>query len=156
MTDAQECSLLGAVEAGTGVAAWRGAGAAFRSSLPYDFMLGGDFIEHPGGEGYPQPYKVEIVDHEDEVTRGVESFDVASEQYYLHVNPNNHVLAETTFAGEHLPWLEGHRIPQAWIRTWGKGRVFYHAIGHTPEDLADPNIRRLTKQGLPWAARREN
>jgi len=154
LTDAQERSLLGAVEAGTGVAAWHGASAAFRSSLQYHFMLGGDFIEHPGGEAYPQPYDVTITDPGHEVTAGVESFPVASEQYYMHVNPNNHVLAETVFTGEHLPWLQGHRMPQAWVRQWGLGRVFYHAIGHDPANLADPNVRRLTKQGIAWAARR--
>lgn len=153
LSDAQEDSLLGAVEAGTGLAAWHGAGAAFRSSLRYHFLLGGDFVEHPAGEAYPQPYEVTIVDPDHEVTAGVNSFQVASEQYYLNVDPNNHVLAETTFTGEHLPWLAGHRMPQAWVRNWGAGRVFYHTIGHDPSNLADPNVRRLTKQGLAWAAR---
>ena len=153
LSDAQEDALLGAVEAGTGVAAWHGAAAAFRSSLKYHLLLGGDFLEHPAGEGYPQPYQVTIVDSDHEVTRGVQSFPVASEQYYLHVNPNNHVLAETVFSGEHLPWLEGHTMPQAWVRSWGRGRVFYHTVGHGPQDLADANVRLLTKQGLAWAAR---
>ncbi len=156
LTDAQEHALLSAVEAGTGVAAWHGAAAAFRSSLLYHFMLGGDFVEHPGGEGYPQPYEVTIVDPEHPVTQGVESFKVESEQYYMHLNPNNHVLAETVFTGEHLAWLDGHRMPQAWVREWGQGRVFYHAIGHDPGNLADPNVRLLTKQGISWATRKEN
>lgn len=155
LTDAQERALLGAVESGTGVAAWHGASAAFRSSLQYHFMLGGDFIEHPGGEAYPQPYEVTIVDTEHEVTKGVESFPVASEQYYMHVNPNNHVLAETVFTDDHLPWLAGHRMPQAWVRQWGEGRVFYHTVGHDPSNLQDANVRRLTKQGMAWAARKE-
>ncbi len=155
LTDAQERSLLSAVEAGTGVAAWHGAAASFRSSLQYHFMLGGDFIEHPGGEGYPQPYEVTITDDSHEVTAGVNSFKVASEQYYMHVNPNNNVLAETVFTNEHLPWLDGHVMPQAWVREWGQGRVFYHAIGHDLDNLADPDVRRLTKQGISWAARKE-
>ncbi|MER8002702.1 ThuA domain-containing protein [Streptomyces sp. NPDC095613] len=154
LSDAQEQRLLDAVAAGTGVAAWHGAGAAFRASLKYHFLLGGDFIEHPAGEAYPQPYTVTITDTGHPVTAGVSDFKVASEQYYMHVNPNNHVLAETRFTGEHLPWLEGHTSPVAWVRDWGEGRVFYHSIGHTPDDLADPNIRRLTKQGLAYAARR--
>lgn len=153
LSDAQERSLLSAVEAGTGVAAWHGAGAAFRSSLLYHFLLGGDFIEHPAGEGYPQPYEVTVVDADHPVMRGVSSFEVRSEQYYMHVNPNNHVLAETVFTGEHLPWLAGHRMPQAWTRSWGAGRVFYHAIGHDLQNLEDPNARLMTKQGLSWAAR---
>ena len=153
LSDSQESALLDAVAAGTGVAAWHGAVGAFRSSLKYHFMLGGDFIEHPAGEAYPQPYDVTIADAEHPITRGVSSFKVASEQYYMHVNPNNTVLAETVFTGEHIPWLQDHRMPQAWARNWGAGRVFYHAIGHDPDDLADSNVRLLTKQGLKWAAR---
>lgn len=153
LTDAQEKQLLDAVAAGTGVAGWHGAAAAFRSSLKYHFLLGGDFIEHPAGEAYPHPYTVNIVDKTHQVTAGVEDFNVASEQYYMQVDPNVHVLAETTFDGEHLPWLEGRKSPAAWVTNWGKGRVFYHSIGHTAEDLADPNVRRLTKQGLAYAAR---
>jgi type 1 glutamine amidotransferase len=154
LSDAQENRLLEAVQAGTGFAAWHGAAAAFRASLKYHFLLGGDFIEHPAGEAYPQPYEVTITDATHEVTNGVGDFKVASEQYYMHVDPNNHVLAETVFSGEHLPWIEGHKSPVAWVRQWGEGRVFFHSIGHSPSDLDEPNVRLLTKQGLEWAARK--
>lgn len=153
LTDSQEDHLMAAVESGTGVAAWHGAAASFRSSLRYHLMLGGDFLSHPGGEGYPHPYKVNIVDHHHEVTSGVNDFAVASEQYYMSVDPNNRVLAETTFDGEHFPWLDGLKSPVAWVRNWGRGRVFYHSVGHATEDLAGADVRRLTKQGIAWAAR---
>ena len=154
LTDSQEDHLLAAVESGTGVAAWHGAAASFRSSLRYHLMLGGDFLAHPGGEGYPHPYRVNIVDRDHEVTCGVEDFAVASEQYYMSVDPNNRVLAQTTFDGEHFPWLDGLTSPVAWVRHWGRGRVFYHSVGHGPDDLAGHDVRRLTKQGIAWAARR--
>ncbi|MEQ0565192.1 ThuA domain-containing protein [Amycolatopsis sp. NEAU-NG30] len=95
LSAAQEDSLLGAVEAGTGIAAWHGAAAAFRLSLKYHLLLGGSFLEHPAGEGVKYPYDVSIVDSEHEITAGVRDFSVASEQYYMSVDPNNHVLAET-------------------------------------------------------------
>jgi type 1 glutamine amidotransferase len=153
LSDSQEDNLLAAVESGTGVAAWHGAAAAFRASLRYHLMLGGDFVAHPAGEGYPQPYEVRITNTEHPVTKGVNDFPVASEQYYMHTDHNNTVLAETTFSGEHFSWLNGLRSPVAWVRYWGKGRVFYHSIGHAPEDLAGNDVRRLTKQGMAWAAR---
>ncbi|WP_134666207.1 MULTISPECIES: ThuA domain-containing protein [unclassified Amycolatopsis] len=151
---AQEDGLLRAVEAGTGIAAWHGAAAAFRTSIRYHLMLGGSFLEHPAGEGVKDPYRVSIVDRDSEITRGVADFDVASEQYYLSLDPNNHVLAETEFTGEHVPWLAGRRMPQAWTRTWGAGRVFYSAVGHDLDDLRHPDVTRLCAQGFAWAARR--
>jgi type 1 glutamine amidotransferase len=154
LSDSQEDRLLEAVESGTGVAAWHGAAAAFRSSLRYHLMLGGDFLAHPAGEGYPQPYEVNIVNRDHEVTQGIHDFPVASEQYYMSVDPNNVVLAETTFSGEHFAWFDGLTSPVSWARQWGEGRVFYHSIGHAPQDLAGEDVRRLTKQGIAWAARR--
>jgi type 1 glutamine amidotransferase len=153
LTLAQETSLLTAVEQGTGVAAWHGAAAAFRTSLKYHWLIGGSFLEHPAGEGVKYPYSVSIVDRDHQITRGVEDFTVASEQYYMSVDPNNHVLAETTFTGDQLPWLEGKKMPQAWTRTWGAGRVFYSAIGHDLDDLENPAVTRLVAQGFAWAAR---
>lgn len=153
LTPAQETCLLRAVAEGTGVAGWHGMAASFRASLPYHLVIGGAFIEHPGGEGFPQPYDVALVDRHHPVTSGVRDFSVASEQYYMHTDPNNHVLAETAFSGDHLPWLDGYRMPVAWVRTWGAGRVFYCSIGHTPEDLRDPDVTRLIRQGMAWAAR---
>jgi type 1 glutamine amidotransferase len=154
LSDSQEDHLLEAVESGTGVAAWHGAAAAFRSSLRYHLMLGGDFLAHPGGEGYPHPYEVDVINRDHPVTQGVNDFSVASEQYYMSTDPNNDVLAETTFDGSHLAWLDGLKSPVAWVRQWGEGRVFYHSIGHAPQDLAGADVRRLTKQGIAWAARR--
>ncbi|MFC6879132.1 MULTISPECIES: ThuA domain-containing protein [Actinomadura] len=153
LSAAQEEGLLTAVEGGAGVVAWHGAAAAFRASLRYHLMLGGSFAEHPAGEGVKHPYTVRITDPEHEITRGVRDFRVASEQYYMLVDPNNHVLAETTFTGEHLPWLDGHRMPQAWTRRWGAGRVFYSAVGHDVDDLAGPDVTRLVEQGIAWAGR---
>ncbi|MGW3473592.1 ThuA domain-containing protein [Saccharopolyspora sp. NPDC000995] len=153
LTAAQETNLLTAVASGTGIAAWHGAAAAFRTSIKYHWLIGGSFLEHPAGEGVKHPYEVSIVDPEHEITVGVTGFKVASEQYYMSVDPNNHVLAETTFTGEHIPWLEGRKMPQAWTRMWGRGRVFYSAVGHDLDDLQNPDVTRLCAQGFAWAAR---
>jgi type 1 glutamine amidotransferase len=154
LTDKQEKSLLHAVSRGTGVGGWHGMAASFRSSLPYHFVTGSAFIEHPGGEAVPVPYPVTITDPDHPVTQGVEDFTAATEQYYLHIDPTAHVLAETVFSGEHLPWLDGVRMPVAYVKTFGQGRVFYETIGHAPSDLLELNVTRLVKQGLQWAARR--
>jgi type 1 glutamine amidotransferase len=153
LTEGAEQSLLAAVEQGTGFAGWHGMSASFRASLPFSFLTGASFIDHPGGEGVEVPYEVRIVDSDHEITRGVNDFTVASEQYYMHYDPAAHVLASTTFSGEHLPWVEDVEMPVAYTKRWGNGRVFYVSVGHLPKDLQAPPVARLVRQGLAWAAR---
>lgn len=154
LTASQEAHLLGAVEQGTGFAAWHGAGAAFRTSVKYHWLIGADVLDHPAGEGVKHPYQLSVVDKAHDITSGVGEFTVASEQYYMNVDPRVHVLVDTVFDGEHIPWIEGQRMPQVWTNTWGAGRVYYNAIGHYIEDLRHPDVTRLMKQGFAWAARR--
>ena len=154
LTASQEAHLLTAVEQGTGFVAWHGAGAAFRASVKYHWLIGADVLDHPAGEGVKHPYEMRIVDREHEITRGVPDFEVASEQYYMNVDPRVHVLADTVFDGAHIPWIEGQRMPQVWTNQWGRGRVYYNAVGHYIEDLRHPQVTQLMKQGCAWAARR--
>jgi uncharacterized protein len=153
LSDKAEQRLHEAVRTGTGLAGWHGMNAAFRSSLQFSLLAGASFLDHPGGEGVPVPYDVKIVDREHEVTAGVEDFPIASEQYYMHVDPSAHVLATSTFSGEHWPWADGIEMPAAYVKTWGQGRVFYASPGHVPDELRIPAVERLVRQGLAWAAR---
>lgn len=153
LTERAEQRLHEAVKGGTGLAGWHGMTASFRSSLQFSLIAGASFLEHPGGEGVPVPYTIDIVDHDHPVTDGVESFEIASEQYYMHVDPSAHVLATTTFSGEHFPWLDGVVMPAAYTHRWGDGRVFYASPGHVLDELRIPAAERLVRQGLRWAAR---
>lgn len=152
ITEEQEAALLTAVESGVGVAGWHGMADAFRDSLRYKMMVGGQFISHPGNI---IEYTVTIVDHDDPITKGLRDFSVTSEQYYLHVDPANEVLATTTFTGTHTPWLEGVVMPVVWKRQWGQGRVFYCSIGHTLNDFKTPEVLELVKRGIKWATRNQ-
>jgi type 1 glutamine amidotransferase len=153
LPEAVERRLHEAVSSGTGLAGWHGMAASFRSSLQFSLIAGASFLEHPGGEGVPVPYTIEITDRAHPVTQGVDDIEIASEQYYMHVDPAAHVLATTTFSGEHLPWLNGVVMPAAYVRQWGEGRVFYASPGHDPAELKIPDVQRLIRQGLKWAAR---
>jgi len=136
--------LLNAVESGVGIAGLHGGmGDAFRQQTRYQFMVGGQWVAHPGGI---VDYRVHIVDHADPVTEGLDHFDMRSEQYYMHVDPSNHVLAATTFE------FNGCAMPVAWKRTWGKGRVFYSSLGHTVDDLDVPEAMTIARRGMLWAA----
>lgn len=144
--------LTSAVENGMGIAGWHGGlGDAFRASPRYQYMIGGQWVEHPGNDGVP--YRVNITEHEDPITAGLDDFDVVSEQYYMHVDPNNKVLATTTFSGEHDAWVKDAVMPVVWKRQYGDGRVFYSSLGHKPNVFDVPEALTILQRGILWASR---
>jgi type 1 glutamine amidotransferase len=151
ISDEQEKGLLDAVKAGVGIAGWHGGMAdAFRNNPTYQFMVGGQWVAHPGNI---IDYRVIVTDHEDPITAGIEDFEMHSEQYYMHVDPSNQVLATTTFGGEYAPWIAGTVMPVVWKRRWGEGRVFYSSLGHVAQDFDVPQVREITQRGMLWATR---
>lgn len=160
MNRAEEAGLLRLIGDGCGIAGWHGhMGDAFRDRPTYHFLIGGQFVAHP--PGWPDnldpsadfvDYDVTITRPHDPIVRGISSFRLTSEQYYMLVDPSNEVLATTTFSGEHLWWIEGTTIPVVWKRRWDKGRVFYCSIGHTIDDLRVPQVTEIMRRGMMWAA----
>ena len=142
--------LLTAIRQGTGFGGWHGMGDAFRNSPDYQFMVGGQWVAHPGDF---TDYTVNITNHEDPITAGLEDFQMHSEQYYMHVDPSNEVLATTTFSASYFDWIDGVTIPVVWKRRWGKGRVFYCSLGHVAADFEVPQAKEIVRRGLIWAAR---
>ena len=144
-------SLTGAVERGTGLAGFHGQmGDSFRAEPGYQFMVGGQWVAHPGNI---IDYTVEITKPDDPVVSGVEPFRYRSEQYYMHVDPSNDVLATTTFDGEHCAWIAGVTMPVVWKRRHGEGRVFYSSLGHVAAEFEHPEMSRIYERGMLWAAR---
>lgn len=136
--------LLEAVQGGVGIAGVHGGmGDSFRQATEYQFMVGGQWVAHPGGDGVR--YTVHITNHSDPIVQGLHDFEVSSEQYLMHVDPGNTVLAVTMFGAAPMP--------VAWTRTYGKGRVFYCSLGHKAEVFSqDPQILTLVTRGMLWAA----
>jgi len=146
----QEKGLLEAIKSGTGIAGWHGGlGDAFRNNTEYQFMVGGQWVAHPGKV---IDYTVNITDKKDPVTRGMKDFAMHSEQYYMHVDPNVKVLAMTRFSGDHAWWIDGAVMPVVWKKTYGKGRVFYSSLGHVAADFDVPEALEIMKRGIRWAS----
>ena len=151
ITGEQEKGLLDTVRKGVGIAGWHGGLAdSFRNNTGYQFMVGGQWVAHPGGI---IDYKINITNNEDPITLGLNDFTMKSEQYYMHTDPINEVLATTTFSGEHAPWIDGAVMPVVWKKMYGKGRVFYSSLGHVAKDFDVPQAREIVKRGMLWAAR---
>lgn len=151
ITAEQEKGLLNAVKNGTGIAGWHGCmGDSFRNSTEYQFMVGGQWVAHPGNI---IDYDVHITNSNDPITTGLSDFHMHSEQYYMHVDPSNEVLATTTFSGEYAPWTAGCVMPVVWKKRWGRGRVFYSSLGHVRRDFDVPEAFEIMKRGMLWASK---
>ena len=143
--------LTAAVNAGVGLAGWHGGMCdAFRGHIDYQWMTGGQFLSHPGNI---IDYEVHITAWDDPIMAGLSDFRLKSEQYYMLVDPSNEVLATTTFDGVHDPLRKGTVMPTVWKRRWGKGKVFYSALGHVATDFDVPEARTIMERGLLWAAK---
>ena len=147
----QEKGLLDAIASGVGVAGWHGCmGDSFRNNYRYQFMVGGQFVGHPDNI---IDYTVHIVS-DDPIVAGLDDFAMHSEQYYMHTDPGNEVLATTKFEGrESAPWINGTVMPVVWKRQWGEGRVFYSSLGHVAKDFDVSEAREIQRRGMLWASR---
>ncbi|MBN2090172.1 ThuA domain-containing protein [candidate division KSB1 bacterium] len=150
ITKEQEKGLLDVIENGVNIAGWHGGLAdAFRNNTNYQFMVGGQWVAHPGGV---IDYEVNITKPKDPIVKGLKDFRMHSEQYYMHVDPIVEVLATTTFSGEHASWIKGTVMPVVWKKMYGKGRVFYSSLGHVAKDFEVPEALEIMKRGILWAA----
>jgi type 1 glutamine amidotransferase len=163
---AQLQGLRAAIEAGTGMAGWHGGIAdSYRNSADYLHLIGGQFACHPGkapderigaqSDNYV-PYRINMLpaaaDHP--ITRGINDFDLVTEQYWVLHDDYIDVLATTTQAvREWDPWTRPVCSPAIWTRRWGKGRIFVCTPGHRVEILQDANVRTIIERGMLWASR---
>ncbi|BCP52119.1 hypothetical protein K32_07360 [Kaistia sp. 32K] len=145
-------NLTKAVEGGVGLAGYHGGmGDAFREAVEYQFMVGGQWVAHPGNI---IDYHVDVTKPDDPIMAGLPArFPYRSEHYYMHVDPSNEVLATTTFTGDHAYWIDGVVMPVVWKRKHGKGRVFYSSLGHVASEFEVPEMNTIMRRGLLWAAR---
>ncbi|MDC7235352.1 MAG: ThuA domain-containing protein [Spirochaetales bacterium] len=144
--------LRDTVRKGCGIAGWHGGmGDSFRDNPDYQFMVGGQWVAHPGN----------IIDHtvqicsEDPIVQGISEISLKSEQYYMHVDPGNEVLATTIFKGDQdgMDWIAGTVMPVVWKRRYGKARVFYSSMGHVASDFDFPGVKEIMTRGMLWATR---
>ena len=91
-----EKNISFAVSRGVGLAGCHGGMCdSFRKSVEWQFITGGQWVSHPGGDGIT--YKVNVHHGSSPITEGLSDFEVTSEHYYLHIDPAIEVLASTRF-----------------------------------------------------------
>ena len=144
-----------AVGAGVGLAGCHGGMCdSFRQDTEWQFITGGQWVSHPGGDGIN--YTVNINKGSSPIVEGLDDFPVSSEHYYLHIDPAVEVLATTRFPVVNYYHMSNKPVdmPVAWTKFWGNGRIFYTSLGHH-DDVFDksPNAAVIMERGMLWAAR---
>lgn len=170
MNNKQFKGLQIAILSGTGFSGWHGGlGDSNRVDQRYQFMVGGQFVAHPGGM---TDYKVKIIDSIDAITQNIRDFTVKNtEQYYMLIDPNIKVLAVSEFKNEtyqksdklkleQINYLDidvendikGSIMPVIWKKYYGKGRIFYSSIGHNLSDFDTYEVMNIQMRGFRWAS----
>lgn len=143
-------------ELGVGIAGCHGGMCdAFREDTEWQFMTGGQWVSHPGNDGVRYTVNFDRT-KSSPITEGLADFEVESEQYYLHTDPGNVVLATCDFptAGVDGPHTSNPcKMPQVWTKMYGRGRVFYNALGHNLAVFNTETPRELMRRGFIWAAK---
>jgi type 1 glutamine amidotransferase len=142
----ESAGLRGAVHEGVGLGGIHGGmGDAFRGDLDYEWMVGGHFVGHP----HVGDYTIRVTHPEDPIMKGLPAeFSYKSEQYYLLMDPGVRVLAESDYTFEERTCT----MPVVWTKNWGKGRVFYSALGHDPAEFDSyPQVFQMSLNGILWA-----
>ena len=141
---AHEQALLDYVAGGGGFVPIHCATFCFRNSDKVVALMGAQFKRHGTGV-----FRTQIESNGHPVMRGFEGFESWDETYvhHLHNDQNRTVLAYRVDQEGREPWT--------WVRTHGKGRVFYTAWGHDGRTWSNPGFHNLIERGMRWAAGRD-
>ena len=79
-----------------------------------------------------------------ELTKGIETFTVADEEYELEMDESQ----TSVFMESHSP--QHGRFPQGWAHTYGKGKVAVFIPGHNPATISHPMVQRTIQNVIAW------
>ncbi len=145
---AQANALLDFVAGGKGFLPIHCASYCFRNNPEVVKLIGGQFWRHTMDTIQPVWTKS---DHP--ALAGVEPFKTWDETY-LHqkLQPDNIILTERTIQPDQAKDKPGvTKEPYTWVRTHGKGKVFYTAYGHDERTWNKPEFQNLIEKGILWA-----
>lgn len=145
ITPQAESALLNYVKNGGGLIPVHCASFCFLNSEKYIDLVGGQFQSH----GFTH-FETKIVASDHEIMRGLKPVRSMDESYrHSKLNPDKTVLE--TRSDESGPVSDPGGEPYTWVRTSGKGRVFYTAWGHDYRTWSNVNFQKLIARGVLWA-----
>lgn len=152
----QKAALLDFVKSGGGFVGVHSATDTFYKWPEYGELIGGYFDGHP----WHQQVRVNVEDRRHPSTRHLGESFVLTDEIYQFKNFSRsrvRVLLSLDAGSVDLSKKDVRRADRdfalAWRRDYGRGRVFYTALGHRPEVWRDERFQRHLSGGLRWAAR---
>jgi len=135
-----EKALLDYVAGGKGFIPIHCASYCFLNSRKYVDLVGAQFQRHG-----MERFATRVLEPDHPVMRNVREF-VTYDETYVHTKHNEKdrtVLQVRREGDRDEPWT--------WVRTHGKGRVFYTAYGHDHRTWGHPGFHALLERGIRWA-----
>lgn len=137
ISPAQDQAIVDYVTQGGGLVPIHSASWCFRNSERYVAMVGAQFKSHGTGV-----FRTRVVAPEHPVMQGFTPFESWDETYvHSRHNEQGRTVLEMR---ENEPWT--------WVRTEGKGRVFYTAWGHDERTWTKVGFQDLVERGIRFAA----
>ena len=141
ITPEQEKALLDYVEGGKGFIPLHCASYCFLNSPKYIALVGAQFQQHNTGTFRTDHRRAGPSDHE-----GLQAASRAG------TRPTSTPSTTRRTAPSSNTATEGDtKEPWTWVRTQGKGRVFYTAWGHDERTWSNPGFQNLVERGIRWA-----
>lgn len=143
--DAQAKAVLDYVASGKGFIPLHCATFCWRNNAEIVKLMGGQFQRHGG-----QVFGVVNADPTHPIMKDFGGF-TSWDETYIHTlhNEENRTVLEYRTEGDQAPG--NTKEPWTWVRTHGKGRVFYTAWGHDSRTWTNPGFPNLVERGIRWA-----
>jgi putative membrane-bound dehydrogenase-like protein len=140
ITPEQEQALLDFVAGGKGFIPIHCASYCFLNSPRYIALVGAQFKSHGTGT-----FRTTVAEPSHPVMKGFAGFE-SWDETYVHTKHNEQGRTVLEYR------VEGKvKEPWTWVRTQGKGRVFYTAWGHDQRTWGNAGFQNLIERGIRWA-----
>lgn len=113
----------------------------------YGKMIGGHFAKHPPGTPVGT---LKVTDRQHPATKGVAPTMRRADEWYYFEDYNPEATLLVTLDPASIGEKDVNPNPVSWAHAFEGGRVFYTAMGHTPETYADRNFLNHLAGGLRW------
>jgi uncharacterized protein len=157
ISDAQKAALLTFVRSGRGFLGVHSATDTFYMWPEYGKLIGGYFNEHP----WHQKVTIDVAEPasplvgflapsfavDDEIYQ-IRAFDAQTSRILLRLDPASVDLDAPNVHRQDYGW------PLAWTRSFGRGRVFYTALGHEEGVWRDPRYQQMLTNAILWTIRK--